>query len=745
MGDATESMQQEGGLSETMPDTLVQDMCGEFSPLKDLDELLSWKPAQDYVSRELYVPYDKLPKLRVEGLQSDGEKILCCHDMQGGYLEDRYVLGGRDPHGYVFRHWHAIDGFVYFSHHFVTIPPPGWTNAAHKHGCPILGTVITEWDEGRRICQEMLSSRSKMERCVQQLVNIALYYRFDGWILNIENALEKDEVSMMLEFVSLLTSAMHTAIPHSHVIWYDAVTIEGRLDWQNSLTKLNRPFFERCDGIWINYTWKEGDPNRIRDAAGERRGDVFLGVDCFGRGTYGGGGMNTFVGVEAVKNAGMNVALFGCAWPYQHYTDTTQGVAQSADSEDGPLSSVYREWYDFDDEFWYRLDKVWNRRRQTIMTLPFSTDFSIGSGSAYYSAGHMCDASGSPWYNLSLQSLQSTPWIYDSLHTNVMTCFVTKGTAYNRSNCFVIKGGVGEPTRIRLFQSYIGLAGKHGISLRCTSALSKGISLRIVLKVSRNVNTSDKKETIMLELDCIGDRSTLSFQDSQPSFSSTALVKHPSKQSKNGQICLNTSEKDADDIKPLEGQPWISCEFGIPAPDIPAWVFEDGYITNIDAIIRPLTSGSMCKCHAAIGNISMWFMNEPFPQCSPVGPIIPENVDLRFILDDSENPVGKEITLSLVWESERVIRRFQVWMKTATQKPGNDNLVWGDAKYLSTVTAPIYIVRNQRMDLDVVAVRFFVLTEVGDKAQPVRSGTSVTLTFPEVNDQEVPGANETRP
>jgi len=47
--------------------------------------------------------------------------------------------------------------------------------------------------------------------------------------------------------------------------------------------------------------------------------------------------------------------------------------------------------------------------------------------------------------------------------------------------------------------------------------------------------------------------------------------------------------------------------------------------------------------------------------------------------------------------------------------------------------------------LDVVAVRFFVLTEVGDKAQPVRSGTSVTLTFPEVNDQDVLGANETRP
>jgi hypothetical protein len=36
-----------------------------------------------------------------------------------------------------------VDVFVYFSHHLVTVPPPGWIHAAHKHGVKVrvLGCV----------------------------------------------------------------------------------------------------------------------------------------------------------------------------------------------------------------------------------------------------------------------------------------------------------------------------------------------------------------------------------------------------------------------------------------------------------------------------------------------------------------------------------------------------------------------------------------------------------------------------
>ena len=76
---------------------------------------------------------------------------------------------------------------MYFSHHFVTIPPPCWTNAAHTNGVPVLGTVITEGDDGVARCSKFLEDKSSWQSLAKKLVDIAEYYRFDGWFLNIEN------------------------------------------------------------------------------------------------------------------------------------------------------------------------------------------------------------------------------------------------------------------------------------------------------------------------------------------------------------------------------------------------------------------------------------------------------------------------------------------------------------------------------------------------------------------------------
>ena len=65
---------------------------------------------------------------------------------------------------------------------------------------------------------------------------------------------------------------------------YDAVTIEGKLKWQNGLTDLNLPFFEESNAIFTNYTFKEDHLKASQKISGDKSRKIYAGVDVFGRG-----------------------------------------------------------------------------------------------------------------------------------------------------------------------------------------------------------------------------------------------------------------------------------------------------------------------------------------------------------------------------------------------------------------------------------------------------------------------------
>lgn len=65
----------------------------------------------------------------------------------------RFVQGTEAETPYAFYHWEYIDIFNYFSHNMVTIPPVGWTNAAHKHGVVVIGEPRTSEPHCQRVCE----------------------------------------------------------------------------------------------------------------------------------------------------------------------------------------------------------------------------------------------------------------------------------------------------------------------------------------------------------------------------------------------------------------------------------------------------------------------------------------------------------------------------------------------------------------------------------------------------------------
>ena len=78
--------------------------------------------------------------------------------------------------------------------------------------------------------------------------------------------------------------------------------------WYNST--FSRLFFDACDGIFLNYNWSQAHlMQSARMARRNRRADVYVGVDTFGRGCYGGGGYNcnkvSWIGILRCIYAGL--------------------------------------------------------------------------------------------------------------------------------------------------------------------------------------------------------------------------------------------------------------------------------------------------------------------------------------------------------------------------------------------------------------------------------------------------------
>ena len=88
----------------------------------------------------------------------------------------------------------------------------------HPCTCQVLGTFITEWEQGAVYCDCMFGSEEAAEHSAAQLAAVCQTYGFDGWVINIENKLRPDHVPNMLHFLrwagqSVLRYSLHREFP----------------------------------------------------------------------------------------------------------------------------------------------------------------------------------------------------------------------------------------------------------------------------------------------------------------------------------------------------------------------------------------------------------------------------------------------------------------------------------------------------------------------------------------------------
>ncbi|KAI0771690.1 glycosyl hydrolase family 85-domain-containing protein [Trametes elegans] len=342
--------------------SLVSDDAPCFKTLVDLDE---WA-GKSLSSRRLRGVLPYTPRKYTDGASesSTGGKLLVCHDYKGGYAESPTAPS------YTFNFWGHCDTFIYFSHHRVTIPPSGWTTAAHRHGVKMLGTLIFEHTDSEADCLRLLvgplpksltgPAKSNVNMTLpvsphyaRVLADLAYQRGFDGYLLNIETALRGgvEQTRALTLWIAVLERELKRTVgEHAHVLWYDSVIVDGRLAWQDRLNSINLPFLLPSTGFFSNYTWRTHYPNATAqyllsiDQSLSRRPkqfqDLFIGVDVWGRGSHGGGGFGLYRAISHIdpKSLGLSVALFGHAWTWE--------------SEQDKPGWSWKSWWEYERKLW---------------------------------------------------------------------------------------------------------------------------------------------------------------------------------------------------------------------------------------------------------------------------------------------------------------------------------------------------------------------------------------------------------
>ncbi|XP_066237532.1 cytosolic endo-beta-N-acetylglucosaminidase isoform X2 [Saccopteryx leptura] len=410
--------------------------------LSSLEELLAWTPDEEDGFNVALVPF----QCRQPPLSGQRPRTLLCHDMMGGYLDDKFIQGSAAQNPYTFYHWQYIDIFVYFSHHMVTIPPVGWTNTAHRHGVCVLGTFITEWKEGGQLCEAFLAGDAHSYRAVaDQLVLMTQFLHFDGWLVNIENSLSPAAVGNTPHFLQYLTTQLHQQVPGGLVLWYDSVVSSGQLRWQDELNEHNRVFFDSCDGIFTNYNWGEEHLERMQ-GHGERLADIYVGVDVFARGRVVGGRFDTNKSLELIRKHGFSVALFAPGWVYECLEKT--------------------DFFQNQDRFWSLLMRY--LPTHSICSLPFVTSFCLGMGTRRVCYGQ--EEAVGPWYHPGAQEIQPLFGEHrlDGDGRGWVKMYSCLADAWNGGSSLVIQGVIPPEVQhmaVRLFSLQVPVPPKTFLSL----------------------------------------------------------------------------------------------------------------------------------------------------------------------------------------------------------------------------------------------------------------------------------------
>ena len=390
------------------------------------------------------------------GLPVDAKVLIAPDGMDGlaNYLDEqpRFNL-------YTFTHWSSIDSINWFggtAELNVSIPSRPWVETAHRNGVKVLGTVFfapQAWGGSAREPAAFLRRDDDGEFVyVEQLIRIARYYGFDGWLINQETDLSDADPALGEGFVDFMAALTARRPDGMEIHWYDSMLPGGKVAWQNELNARNARFLQdgdrrTSDAMFVNYWWnRQRVGTSVKTAASISRSpyDVYTGADLWpDRRAQGLSRMPEWLdrldGEDGDPRT--SVALFANNYNYLF-----------GGSEDYPAESVFAADATDVAAFYRAANRLFGGddgnpavrdpagdwpgigsrfpARSTLSRLPFSSNFSTGHGKLKARQGETVE---SAWHDMAAQDMLPT-WQFAVLGNTATQVDFDFERAYEKGN-----------------------------------------------------------------------------------------------------------------------------------------------------------------------------------------------------------------------------------------------------------------------------------------------------------------------
>lgn len=386
---------------------------------------------------------------------------------------------------------------------FINIPNPAYTDAAHRNGVLSLGCWF--WPREEEDFTDIVEQNKDGSFPVaDKMIEMALYFGFDGYFINQEDAISEEHAIKLLEMMEYLRD---NSPEYFHIQWYDTVILDGRLRYQNQFNEINDPWIIDKTGkpiihsIFINYAWNK---KRIEDS---RNHAIELGLDPY---------ESLFISTEndkygynppydtrlifpEDKEPRASWGLFGTDFTWNRYPNKfdvndqeevylrerhfwTGPLEDPTDNAGRTLYKPYRDpFHQVDRENYRKWDGVshYIPARSVIGNFPFVTRFNTGQGKQFYLEGKV--SRHEEWYNASIQDiLPSWQWWierFDKTGKRIvedrpvserpLVPSLTHEAAYNGGSALKITGTLEQDIHyvLRLFKTHLVVGDDTELSL----------------------------------------------------------------------------------------------------------------------------------------------------------------------------------------------------------------------------------------------------------------------------------------